>query len=655
MNARVALHIRVIQRLWRLATLPWLAPVLCIAGGVVYLLQAISYAHSMDVTMDEGTYLMKGLLYVKGVYRPFQDYGPITNKMPLSFLIPGAAQAVFGPGLRTGRYFSIFLGLLLLVAVALAGKRLAGRWGAVAAVWAVAASPTNIMYYTVAISQVVTACLLAWSLALTLGRGRPLWQLLLGALFASLTVMTRQNMAPVVPLLLLYVFWENGWRKGLWSALAAFLTLVVFHAMYWSQIMTLWTPYLPGFISRALRLAPGSLGGGVSAWQQSYEPLTKWFVFWEGIRSNFPALVGAAITWILWLPRKKWGSDVRFKAAAILSLMLVILTGLHMWASFGQAYCLFCYSGYLAFFNMTGFLLVIAAFPDWQRKPGAVRSVLVVLLVLLFSTGLGFGAYQQLVGLMTLQVPRIRNMQFQGGTTDLWRLLANKFGWSFEALQKLIPTVAGAAAGIAILIAALVVFLLLQRSYRKNPIMSVWQSVVTVFSTLQHKQPTLVSYGYIATLLFFISGVLLSPGGLMAGWRARETCGGDVIASHEAVGAHLAALVPAGSLVYWENDISPLPLLYIPGVRVFPPQLNHWYTYLQGGDPDELERLGYWNYELAQRWKLKADYLLVAERYVQNWAPVTDNGAVRFDELSPAPQTVPCRDRSIIHIFRRVK
>ena len=625
-------RLSVLARLRRWLAMPWVTGLLCLAAGAVYLLQAVSYAHSMDVTMDEGTYLMKGLLYVKGVYKPFQDYGPITNKMPLSFLIPGAAQLVFGPGLRTGRYFSIFLGLLLLAAVGLAGKRLAGRWGAVAAVWAVAASPTNIMYYTVAISQVLTACLLAWSLALTLGRGRSLWQLMLGAGLASLTVMTRQNMAPVVPLLLLYIFWENGWRKGLWSLLAAGLTLGIFHAMYWPGIMTLWTPYLPGFVTKLLRLAPGSLGGGVLAWQQSYDALTKWFVFWEGIRSNFPALAGAVITWILWQPRKKWGSDARFKAAVMLSLMLVTLTGLHIWASFGQGYCLFCYSGYLAFFNMTGFLLVIAAFPNWEKKPGFALSALGVLLVLLCMTGLGYGAYQQLGRLMTLQVPRIRNLQLLGGTTDLWRLLTNKFGWSYDALQKLIPTAAGAAVGFALLAAALVVLLLLRRRHFR------W-----------------VSYGYLAVLIFFLFGVVLSPGGWMAGWRALDTCGGDVIASHEAVGAHLAALIPPGSLVYWENDISPLPLLYIPDVRVFPSQLNHWYTYLEGGDPDQLERLGYWNYALAQRWKREADFLLVAERYVANWAPASGGDTVQYGELPPAPQTVPCRDRSIIHIFRRVK
>jgi hypothetical protein len=612
---------------------PWLVGFLNLAAFLVYLIQAVHYAHSMDVTMDEGTYLMKGLLFVRGIYQPFQDYGPITNKMPLSFLIPGAAQAVFGPGLRTGRYFSIFLGLLMLLAVWLAGKRLGGRWGSVAAVWAVAANPTNIMYYTVAISQVLTICLLAWAFALTLGRRRPTWQLVIGAVFSSLTVMVRQNMAPVVPLLVLYVFWDHGWRKGLWTALTAFLTLVIFHALYWPNIMTLWQPYLPELMENLLNLRPVTTGGGVSISQQSYDMLTRLYVFWDGMRSNFLALMGAVIAWILWPARKDWKSPSQFRISVILSLILVILTGLHIWASIGQTYCLFCYSGYLAFFNVTGILLVIVSFTGWVKRPGAIRSVLGILVLLVSMTGLGYAAYNQLDdSLLRVRVPRISGMQFKGGTTELWRLLTNKFGWSYEALQKLIPTAAGAAAGLLLVAAVLVVYLVVRR-----------------------RQPGQVSYAHLAVLVFFVLGVLLTPTVWMAGWRTLDMCGGDVIASHEAVGAHLAAIIPPGSLVYWENDISPLPLLYIPGVRIFPPQLNHWYTYLQGGDPNELERLGYWNAALAERWKTQADYLLVAERYVAGWASGTTDGEIQFDELSPAPATVPCRDRSIIHIFRRVK
>lgn len=606
---------------------------LSLAAFVVYFLQAVYYAHAMDVTMDEGTYLMKGLLFVKGIYRPFQEYGPLTNKMPLSYIIPGIAQYLFGPGLRTGRYFSIFLGLLTLLGMWVAGKRLAGGWGAVAAVWIMASSPTNIMYDTVAISQVVTVCLLAWAFALTFGRDRPLCQLLAGAILSSLTVMTRQNMAPVVPLLIVYVFWEYGWRKGLWVTLASVLTLGVFHAMYWPQIMSLWQVYLPVWVGNLLDLPPLSMGGGTSISQRSYDIFTKLYVFWDGIRSNFVALVGAVFCWILWPSRRDWKFGYQFKSAVILSLILIILTGLHIWASIGQTSCLYCYCGYLAFFNIAGILLVMVVFSNWVKKPGVIRSGLAILTVLAAMTGLGYAAYDQLDDiLLKIPVPRISGMQFKGGTTELWRLLTNKFGWPYDALQKLVPTAAGAAVGIALVFFVLVVYLMIRRRRSVN-----------------------ASFAYIFVMIFFILGVLLSPTGIMAGWRTLDLCGGDVIASHEAVGAHLAATIPPGSLIYWENDISPLPLLYIPEVRIFPSQLNHWYTYLQGGDPEELERLGYWNSTLAEQWKAKADYLLVAERYVAGWVAVSADGKNHYDELSPTPATVPCRDRSIIHIYRRVK
>ena len=97
-------------------------------GAGVYLIQAWSYAHSQASVMDEGLYLYKGFLFTEGVYPPFQDFGPLTNHMPLSFLVPGAFQQTFGPGLRTGRFAALALGMLMLLGLWLAGKPLGGRW-----------------------------------------------------------------------------------------------------------------------------------------------------------------------------------------------------------------------------------------------------------------------------------------------------------------------------------------------------------------------------------------------------------------------------------------------------------------------------------------------------------------------------------------------
>lgn len=88
---------------------PWYANLLSLLGGLVYLIQSWMYAKMQTSLLDEGAYLYKGYLFAIGKYWPYQEYGPWTNHMPLSFLIPGYVQTVFGPGLRTGRYLAVFL------------------------------------------------------------------------------------------------------------------------------------------------------------------------------------------------------------------------------------------------------------------------------------------------------------------------------------------------------------------------------------------------------------------------------------------------------------------------------------------------------------------------------------------------------------------
>ncbi|HSV85713.1 MAG TPA: hypothetical protein VLH85_04005, partial [Levilinea sp.] len=57
---------------------PRLPLILSLLAGCFFLIQAVIYAHVHDVTMDEGTYLMKGLVFIRGDYLPFQEYGPWT-------------------------------------------------------------------------------------------------------------------------------------------------------------------------------------------------------------------------------------------------------------------------------------------------------------------------------------------------------------------------------------------------------------------------------------------------------------------------------------------------------------------------------------------------------------------------------------------------
>jgi hypothetical protein len=620
-NNRTALQ-RVIHQ-------PWLPLVVSLLAGIVFLAQALYYAHTQDVTMDEGTYLMKGLLYTRGDYQPFEPYGPWTNKMPLAFYIPGAVQMIFGPGLRSGRYFSVFLAVLMLLGLWILSRRLAGRWFAAGIMAISAASSVNIMLYTWAVSQVIVASLLTWSLVLTVGKDRPIWQLILGAVLAVVTVLTRQNMLPVIPLIWLYIFWQHGLKAGAYAAGVSGLFFLGMHALFWPGIWTIWRPWLPDFIRQLVPSPPrgGDIGKGI--WNPEFTTITRVYVFWEGIRFHFLALWGALVSWILWPRRKAWKSDERFKIAVFSSILLVVLTAAHFWAAAFKDFCLFCYSGYISFFAPVGILLVVASFSSWVRNPGPFRQAAAAVVTVVGATGIAFGGYQQISEpILNLTIPRISNMRIMPGSTQLWRSLSNKFGLAYESLQQLLPAIAGLFFALSLLVAIALVVLILRKKRS-------------------------ISFGYTALTLFLAAGVLLTPTPLFAGDRLGSLCGLDVIASHEAVGKELAAHVPPGSLVFWQNDVSPLPLLYIPNVRVYPSQLNHWYTFRIGGDPALLPRYGYWNKELQQQWLQEADYALVADVYI---SALVNNGSIneKHEKITVTPLTVPCREQSTIHVYRRL-
>jgi len=609
----------------------WVARALSIFAALLYLIQSLYDAHYLDVSMDEGTYLMKGLLFDTGVYQPFQAYGPWTNKMPLAFMIPGFAQTLFEPGLRTGRYFAVFLSILMVFGMWWVVRRLRGDWWAALIVVVMALNSGNISYYSGALSQGLVACMLVWVFVLVLGENRSIWMTTSGAVLSSLIVMTRQNMLPVVVFVVAYIFWEHGWRAGAAATAASVLVLGVFHAMYWPEIMQIWLPYLPKFIRSLFSEIVIKTGGAVSVSVQNFNALSKLYVFWEGFRLNFFALVGSVVCWIFWPKWKASSKNSDFKMAVFLSLLLVVLIAAHLWASFLKNYCLYCYPGYLAFFIPTSFLLIAICAPHWDRSVGWFRQLAAAVFVVLSFIGIGFGAYQVLDKIvLNFQVPRMRDMKFLSGTVELWRFLNNKFGWPYETLQQALPAVAGLIAGC--------VFILL------------------LFAALKLNNKTLLtSFGYYSLVSFWVVGTVFSPTKILgSGNTDAQFCGGDVVASHEAVGAHLAELIPPGSLVYWKNDVSPLPLLYLSGRQIFPPQLNHWYSYMQGGDPDAVYRKGLWNDALSVQWMNEADFLLIADKYVDGFNENQEFKG-KVDELAPTPLTVPCRENSVIHVFRRIK
>lgn len=605
----------------------WTPVVVAALGALLYLIQAVIYAHTSVPGLDEGAYLLKGLLYLRGTYVPFEPYGPLTNKAPFAFLIPGSAQFLFGAGLRTGRYFSIFLGMLTLLGTWITARRWAGKWAAAATVWVFAASSMVIKTYSVAVSEVIIASLLAWVCVLVLAEHRQLWQIILGSLLATLAVLTRQNMVLVLPLFILYVFWQHGKQKGLWALITCSAFFVAVHVYYWPNILSIWAPWLPEDLTPFLN--PFRLPAEATpVWDPALDFWSRTNAFFQGIRYHFIISVGSIFSLFFWPRSRDWRSASGMRAAVFLALSYFTLFAMHAWAAVASQYesysCVYCFSNYLSFFEPLGLLLVVIVFSEpLKRRNSSLPKALVFLLILIISTGIGFSLFESVNRtLLDLPLPRIRDGQILSGTISLADLFAYKFNLSLTVIKRGISSAIGLFAGILILLA---VFLVWRRAKRSQ-----------------------LSHAWINA--FLMAGLILAP--IVNARGSRVECPQDLIAANEQIGAYLAQVIPPNSLVYWDGGLSFAPMVYVSNVRIFPPQINSGYTYRIGGDPDTLFRLHHWNEALKEEWKASADiFIIEAERY-STWKDFLTSQY--FQEYQRPPAAPSCNEGSEIRIFHRL-
>lgn len=618
----------------KVLTIPAIANGLAIGGALVYLVQSISYAFSLKAMFDEGLFLYKGYLFATGVYFPYQDYGPWTHKAPLSYLIPGYIELWFGPGLRTGRVFSVLVSVLFLLGLWLVARRLGGQWWAAAAVWAVAFNPAVIKLYTFVASQGLAACLLVWVLVFSLGEDRPTWQITVSAFLASLLLLTRQNMALVLLILVIYIFWQYGHRGAIWAIAASLVPLLIVHLVYWPGILRMWAPWLPAQLTPFLdHWRPPQ---GISAAWLSYPRLnTQLATFFSGFRFHFTALVGGVIALILWPRRMDWKSRDQRRTAVFLATLFVSLMSIHLWAGLGNSatnnYNAHSFVPYLAFFVFIGLLLMIVTVSTWPNRRSVVRYLLAVLFILAVSAGIGYAGFETFGDFLNnSHFPRIRDFRLLPGTAELWRILANKFGWSYWTSRQIIPPIAGLGIGSIILVLGSVVWLILRRN-----------------KTHQH-----YAFGSVSLVVFLLTGTLLSPTVLLGGGLKNWDCTGNVINSIEQTGQHLAQIIPPGSRVYWQGRNAVAVLLYVPDIHIYPQQLDEEWNYWIGGDADTLARHGSWNDELMRQWQHEADIFIIQQSvFTSEWQIFLDS--TRYEELISNGISLDCSPDTYLRVFRK--
>ncbi len=561
---------------------------LAFGGLIVFVGRAVLAARHQVPVLDEGTYLLKGLLFARGVYQPFQPNGPWTNHMPLSFLIPGFIQKWFGPGLATGRYAAILAAALAVAAMWLVVRQMTGEKWAAGAVWALAAMPAAAKIYSLAVSEAFAAMLfMAAVWALTTPSSRT-WRLVAGGLFAGALTMTRLNMAVAWVALGLFatVMWR---RRSVWFWGASLAVVLGLHAVYWPRIMWLWARWLPAAVPLPETMRP-PLHDAPRVYQAAGAAWTRAEAFWNAVRAFPLAWAGlAAGTTAAFTAAGQRFARVWLAGGVALAWALVLL---HGWASISGDYCIDCFTLYTGFY--APFLVALGG----------------VGLGLPWARGAREGGFAWLTAAAVFAVAAATNAAgFIVAVIDALRARGLPYGWLASLLYwpqiHVFPHAKPVDAarmfwGLLALAGAVVVVAVLWA--RRRPARAFGAGQKALWLALA------------AALL------VLSPLPLFSGGWGPYDCPDDVLPAHARAAAALARVLPAGAKVYWASYDATL-LLNAQGLVFAPQQLNNGYNWRRGGDAAALASWGYWNQALDAQWLAEAD---VAVLDVRHWEAAAD-------------------------------
>lgn len=612
-------HLSALAR--KLNSYPWLPAFLAIAGFFAYLLRAAEIARTKTSFLDEGLYLYKGYLFATGQQMPFADYGVWTNHAILSFLIPGYIQKWFGPGLETGRYFMIFLSLFTLLGLWVFARRWGNAWWAAGAVWVMALNPAEIKIHTLAISEGMVAAMLVWIVVLAVGAERPLWQVLLGAALTAPLVLTRENMAFVPPILLLYIFWQHGWKAGLLATFCAGILFLAGNAFYFPNNLKFWATRVPDFPFTFLRAWNTPNAGGTDLPEPEESNLYRMILyFWLTFRLHFVSLVSALVGWLLIPFRVARPLSERMRAVIFLSVSLIVLYVAHVQVAFFGEFCISCILLYIGYFDFLGLMMLVIAAPLLLKQLTPIRQAIVLLVIALLILGIGFSSHEDL----SSDFAKAMIERLDG--TYLWGALIHYIDLPHLLLFRVT---------FVLLVSVLVI------------------AVGAIALGLLRRQSTGGRLGILALNLFLILGLILSPTRVLGAGSDFFDCGGeDVFASYKRAGAELSQVIQPGSKIYWEGRLLAV-FLYLPsGVNIYPPQMNHVHSYFIGGDADTLLRYSRWNDELARQWLAEADYILVQNtEKVYLTDEMLESG--EYVKVTSAPRAEKCRWQSVIQVYKR--
>jgi hypothetical protein len=605
---------------------PTSANLIAVLGVVAFLIQAIHLIHTRLPNFDEGSYLLKGLYFAEGVIKPFQPYGFWMNKMYMAFYPWGWIQSLTNPGLYFARVSTIFMNLFTLLGVWIAARRLGNRWLATGAIWVFALNPSLISIYSMANSQVLVTCLLTWVLVFTVGNNRPTWQLGIGMSLAGLLILTRENMVFVLPFLVIYIIWQNGWKKSLIPIVILLVVLVIGHLLYWPEIFYLWQRWLPInlFPNSSVESAISNSTNTDLGFARKLHSLSM------ALRIHYIAFIGSLMLFCLWPKKDGWIKSSHFGAAVFLGVTYAILLASHTWAALTSRACIYCTTTYFAFFDVIGILFCVVLLKNLNLQPGKLSALVVPITILASVTAIWFSLFEQIGStLLLFPFPRIRNNQFISGWATIWDILNNKYKVDYSSARMYVPVLFGLLCGILIIVLLRLVF---KKSHHRNLIKRTNFTSFTVLSSL--------------AAAFILTPVTTQPYG-------EPFCQKDVLAAYEQFGAQLASIAPEGTKIYLDGPTTSVLLLYTPGVVILPPQINDLYSMRTSKNSNALLKAGTWNDEIARNWRDQSDVFIIENNRLESWKDYFQAG--EFDRTILSTASSNCISEINYYIFKRIK
>lgn len=599
--------------------------VLLIGSLTFFLISSIRGMFTIPSIMDEGAYSIKGYLFTIGEYFPYQDYGPWTNKMPLSFMIPGWIQNTFGPSLLTIRMAAFLMQVGIVINLFVLGRRFFSYTGAVLAVALFALNPDLPSFYSQGNTQIVSAFLISIILVLTLGKGRSQLSLLIGNLFAGILLLARENMGPFVVFLDLYLIWENGWKKVLPSLMVGGAVFILGHAYYWPGILKVWAKWMPEELTPFLDEFRKK-SGGTLMWKRdgrNTDFITSLGSLTQGISSNIANMIAAfALPWLLEPWRKLKKMDL-FKPYVFLFITTIFLTIIHAVVTLNDGTCVYCFSSYLSFFMPAAIILFILSFKLITTELSKVNFSLYLILCGLIFTSQWFNSRQSIRWLTQIKISSINNLS---GYQFLSDALQQNFQIPYEISKSLVPVSFGVIVFIAFLI---ITFWFWEKFLLKNYSA---KCIYRVFLAIGIILP------YLSNITFFAN--------------ARPDCQSNIPADYALATQYIDKMIPNGLKIYWLGESTAI-LLGLEN-QFYPQQFNEGFSFKVGSVDDLAAKYGFWNDNLAREWSNDTDFMIVEENKMQN--PILNNvDFSNFLEVGRTPLVNGCDPSAYYHIYKRIE